>query len=214
MIRYSESNVQLLSIMLHAAIRGLNSLADLEILQIFNEKYFGSTIENRNPTLLEVLHFEEEILRQKIMWREKYETVISSWITPKLAKGKLKIYKSNQEQNIPKAIVSENNQIIKTDQPKNFPNDNKIENSAHENSIAKTIPVVPDEKHTVDGVKQNKPAVTEESKPSVTTTEENPPTLNTGENTNSTLAATKDEDSNQHDANKKDKNKSKRKPKP
>jgi len=79
--------------MLHAGIRALNSLADFEILQSFNEKYFGNTASHRNPTLLEVLHFEEEILRQKIVWKEKYETVISSWITPKSEKSNLRIYK-------------------------------------------------------------------------------------------------------------------------
>jgi len=82
--------------MLHAGIRALNSLADLEVLQSFNEKYFGNTVENRNPTLLEVLHFEEEILRQKIMWKEKYESVISSWITPKSAKSDLRVYKIDE----------------------------------------------------------------------------------------------------------------------
>ncbi|XP_026807677.1 aminopeptidase N-like isoform X1 [Rhopalosiphum maidis] len=89
---YADTNVGLLSTMLHAGIRALNSLADLEILQSFNEKYFGNTVENRNPTLLEVLHFEEEILRQKIIWKEKYENVISSWITPKAAKSDLRAY--------------------------------------------------------------------------------------------------------------------------
>lgn len=118
--------MQLLSIMLHAAIRGLNSLADLDILQSFNEKYFGSTVENRNQTLLEVIRFEEEVLRQKVTWREKYESVISSWITPKLGKGKLKIYKTDEEQSkFSTASVSklEDNKTIKTDNDKKLNND-------------------------------------------------------------------------------------------
>jgi len=83
--------VDLLSVMLHAAVRGLNSLADLETLQGFNEKYFGAAAENRNPTLLEALRFEEEVLRQKITWREKYETVIAGWLA---SKGRPKAYKT------------------------------------------------------------------------------------------------------------------------
>jgi len=111
--------------MLHAGIRALNSLADFEILQSFNEKYFGNTASNRNPTLLEVLHFEEEILRQKIVWKEKYETVISSWITPKSAKSNLRIYKIEDG--------------LKT----------KTENSKYENNKIKTG----EEKPSVDSVK-------------------------------------------------------------
>lgn len=80
--------------MLHASIRSLNSLADLEVLQGFYEKYFGNTVENRNPTLIEVLHFEEEVLRQKIEWREKYETVICGWLSSKAIKDKLTSYHS------------------------------------------------------------------------------------------------------------------------
>lgn len=86
--RYSDTNLELLCTMLHVAIRGLNSLGDLEVLQIFVEKYFNSTVENRNSTLLDVLHFEEEILRQKISWREKYEGVISGWMSPRAEKIK------------------------------------------------------------------------------------------------------------------------------
>lgn len=82
---------------MHAAIRGLNSLADLEMLQSFMEKYFGNDVENRNPTLLEVVHFEEEVLRQKITWREKYEGVISGWLEPKSNKSKLQLYKPEQQ---------------------------------------------------------------------------------------------------------------------
>lgn len=93
--------------MLHAAIRGLNSLADLETLQAFSEKYFGNTVENRDPTLLEILRFEEEILRQKITWREKYESVISGWLSSKLSKKKLKIYKNDGEQHQIEASRSE-----------------------------------------------------------------------------------------------------------
>lgn len=122
MIRYSDSNLKLLCTMLHAAVRGLNSLADLEVLQAFNDKYFGNTVENRNPTLIEVLRFEEEILRQKITWREKYETVISGWITPKSAKSKSNIFKNDQEQN--KFDDSETDKIVETDSIKN---DVKIE---------------------------------------------------------------------------------------
>lgn len=77
--------------MLHMSIRGLNSLSDLEVLLIFTEKYFGNTVENRNPTLLEVLHFEEEILRQKILWQEKYEGVVSGWMSSKAEKIKKNI---------------------------------------------------------------------------------------------------------------------------
>lgn len=95
--RYSETHVQLLGMMLHAAIRGLNSLADLDTLQGFVGKYFGPTVENRDQTLVDVLHFEEEILRQKVSWREKYETVISGWIEPKSAKIRPKAYNGGDE---------------------------------------------------------------------------------------------------------------------
>jgi len=97
--------------MLHAGIRGLNSLADLEILQSFSEKYFGNTVENRNPTLLEVLHFEEEILRQKVTWKEKYESVISNWITPKSAKSNLKAYRIDEGQSKAGEGGSQNNEM-------------------------------------------------------------------------------------------------------
>lgn len=80
----------------HAAVRGLNSLADLEILEIFVEKYFGNGVENRNPALLDVVHFEEEVLRQKITWREKYEGVISGWLEPKTKKSLRQLYKPKQ----------------------------------------------------------------------------------------------------------------------
>lgn len=93
--------MQLLSEILHAAIRGLNSLADFEMLQCFNEKYFGNTVENRNPTLLEVLRFEEEVLRQKITWREKYESVICGWMMSKSAKGSLNVHKSKPARGVP-----------------------------------------------------------------------------------------------------------------
>lgn len=94
---YSEDNVDLLSTMLHASIRSLNSLADLEALQGFYEKYFGNTVENRNPKLMEVLRFEEEVLRQKIEWREKYESVISGWMSSKATKSKLVTYHAKTE---------------------------------------------------------------------------------------------------------------------
>lgn len=97
--------MELLSLMLHAAVRGLNSLADLEVLLSFNEKYFGNTVDNRNPTLLEVLRFEEEVLREKIMWREKYENVIAGWIESKSAvRGQKKAHKTASEQGEPVSI--------------------------------------------------------------------------------------------------------------
>lgn len=111
--------------MLHAAVRGLNSLADLELLQAFNEKYFGNTVENRNPTLMEVLRFEEEILRQKITWKEKYENVISNWITSKSAKNKVNIYKTEQEQT--KFDDSETDKIVETDIVQETKSNEKIE---------------------------------------------------------------------------------------
>jgi len=119
--------------MLHAGIRALNSLADLEILQSFNEKYFGNTVENRNPTLLEVLRFEEEILRQKVIWKEKYESVISSWITPKAAKIDLKFYKINEEQSNTEDKRTENNIVIKPSEEKQPVSGVKTEDKNQEN---------------------------------------------------------------------------------
>lgn len=94
---YAEDNVELLSTILHASVRGLNSVADLEVLQGFYEKYFGNAVENKNPTLVEVFHFEEEVLRQKIEWREKYEGVISGWLSSKATKSKLVTYHAQTE---------------------------------------------------------------------------------------------------------------------
>lgn len=119
--------------MLHAGIRALNSLADFEILQSFNEKYFGNTASHRNPTLLEVLHFEEEILRQKIVWKEKYETVISSWITPKSAKSNFRIYKIEDGLKAKtKGNKNENNEI-KSGEEKPSVDGVKTEESKQEN---------------------------------------------------------------------------------
>lgn len=119
--------------MLHAGIRALNSLADLEILQSFNEKYFGNTASHRNPTLLEVLHFEEEILRQKIVWKEKYETVISSWITPKSAKSTLRIYKIEDELKAKTEDSKYENNEIKSSKEKPSVDGVKTEESKQEN---------------------------------------------------------------------------------
>jgi len=117
--------------MLRAGIRALNSLADLEILQSFSEKYFGNAVENRNPTLLEVLHFEEEILRQKITWKEKYESVISNWITPKAAKSDLRVYKIDEGQ----GKTGESNVEIKPVEEKQSVVGVKTEETNQENMI-------------------------------------------------------------------------------
>lgn len=195
--------------MLHAAIRGLNSLADLDILQNFYEKYFGTTIENRNQTLLDVLRLEEEILRQKITWKEKYESVISGWITPKLDKGKLKIYKNTQEQqNIlnQHTQLLETYQIIKTDNSNNGSSyDTKIieNSSSSENVIEKSTVVVPEEANKiVNDNEQKKPDAAAE----ITTEEKNPPALDTDDSTISTMATPKDETNDQQDANEKNEN--------
>lgn len=78
--------------MLHAAIRGLHNLSGLENLQVFSDKYFGNAVENRNPTLMEVLRFEEEILRQKITWVEKYDGAMDAWVTSKITKDRGRKY--------------------------------------------------------------------------------------------------------------------------
>ncbi|XP_027836692.1 aminopeptidase N-like isoform X3 [Aphis gossypii] len=130
---YEETNVELLSTMLHAGIRALNSLADFEILQSFNEKYFGNTASHRNPTLLEVLHFEEEILRQKIVWKEKYETVISSWITPKSAKSNFRIYKIEDRLKAKTKDSKNENNDIKSGEEKPSVDGVKTEESKQEN---------------------------------------------------------------------------------
>ncbi|XP_025199927.1 aminopeptidase N-like isoform X2 [Melanaphis sacchari] len=132
---YADTNVGLLSTMLHAGIRALNSLADLEILQSFNEKYFGNTVENRNPTLLEVLHFEEEILRQKIIWKEKYENVISNWITPKSAKSDLKAYKIDDGLNAKTEDSNYKNNEIKSSEEKQSVNGIKTEETKQEDIV-------------------------------------------------------------------------------
>jgi hypothetical protein len=94
--RYSKSDVPLLCKAMHAAIRGLNSLADLEMLASFVDKHFGDGVENRNTALLDVVHFEEEVLRQKITWREKYGGAISGWLEPKSNKNKRLLYRPNR----------------------------------------------------------------------------------------------------------------------
>jgi len=119
--------------MLHAGIRALNSLADFEILQNFNEKYFGNTASHRNPILLEVLHFEEEILRQKIVWKEKYETVISNWITPKSAKSNLRIYKVEDELTAKTENSKYKNNEINSGEEKALVDSVKTEESKQEN---------------------------------------------------------------------------------
>lgn len=184
--------MELLSIMLHAAIRGLNSLADLEVLQIFIEKYFGNTIENRNPKLLVVLHFEEEILRQKILWKEKYESVISSWITPKAEKRKLTTYKMEPEQNVlkvgktitettPAANVKTDGQTSENIEPAAVTNDGNIPVVIDRKQIEPVVNEAKKDKPVTDTVKQvityiNVPTETAaKDKPILTTTEDNEP---------------------------------------
>lgn len=180
---YADTNVGLLSTMLHAGIRALNSLADLEILQSFSEKYFGNTVENRNPTLLEVLHFEEEILRQKIIWKEKYESVISSWITPKAAKSDLRFYKIGDGQVKTGENKPENNVEIKPGEEKQSVGDVKTEETNQENMTPLKT----------DAPQVNQPVVVEETKnqtPAVDTGEKPEPTAAIATDKNAPPAAT------------------------
>lgn len=173
--------------MLHAGIRALNSLADLEVLQSFNEKYFGNTVENKNPTLLEVLHFEEEILRQKIMWKEKYESVISSWITPKSAKSDLRVYKIDEELDKTGENRTEN-KVIKPGEEKQSVGDVKTKETNQEN-------ITPPK---TDAPESDKPVVDEVTKiqtPSVDTGEKLEPAtaIATDENSTPVVTATAQE---------------------
>lgn len=180
---YADTNVGLLSTMLHAGIRALNSLADLEILQSFSEKYFGNTVENRNPTLLEVLHFEEEILRQKIIWKEKYESVISSWITPKAAKSDLRFYKIGDGQVKTGENKPENNVEIKPGEEKQSVGDVKTEETNQENMTPLKT----------DAPQVNQPVVVEETKnqtPAVDNGEKPEPTAAIATDKNAPPAAT------------------------
>ncbi|KAL4092083.1 hypothetical protein QTP88_026654 [Uroleucon formosanum] len=184
---YADTNVGLLSTMLHAGIRALNSLADLEVLQSFNEKYFGNTVENKNPTLLEVLHFEEEILRQKIMWKEKYESVISSWITPKSAKSDLRVYKIDEELDKTGENRTEN-KVIKPGEEKQSVGDVKTKETNQEN-------ITPPK---TDAPESDKPVVDEVTKiqtPSVDTGEKLEPAtaIATDENSPPVVTATAQE---------------------
>jgi len=164
--------------MLHAGIRALNSLADLEILQSFYEKYFGNTVENRNPTLVEVLHFEEEILRQKILWKEQYESLISSWITPKSAKSNLRVYKIDEGHGKTGESRTENN-VIKPGEEKQSVGGVKTEETNQESiNPPKTEVPEADQPVVVDGTKIPTPSVDTGKKPkpaAVITTDENTP---------------------------------------
>jgi len=173
--------------MLHAGIRALNSLADLEILQSFYGKYFGNTVENRNPTLVEVLHFEEEILRQKIMWKEKYESVISSWITPKSAKSDLIVYKIDEGHGKTGKIRTENN-VIKPGEEKQSVGGVKAEETNQKSiTLPKTEAPEADQSVVVDVTEIQTPSVDTGKKPEpavVIATNENAPPIQ-----ESTLAA-------------------------
>ncbi|XP_050545473.1 aminopeptidase Ey-like [Daktulosphaira vitifoliae] len=94
---YSDSNNNLLIIMLRVAMCGLNSITDLDNVNHFIEKYFGVNVENRDLQLLDVIRFELEILEQKIAWQEKYETVFLNWLAPKLEKIKSYIDNSDHD---------------------------------------------------------------------------------------------------------------------
>lgn len=173
-----KTNVEILATMLHAAIRGLNSLPDLEILQVFSEKYFGNSVEDRNPVLLEVLHFEEEILRQKITWREKYEGVISGWVSPKAAKSKLNHYTVEEERSESKMKNSETepakNRLTVDEKTKNAKQiadtDNEV-TSGETDAMAKTAEKRVTEPTSLSGKDQTTDAPAEENQRTTTPSE-------------------------------------------
>lgn len=118
--------------MLHAAIRGLNTAADLEILQMFTEKHFSENDSKKeHPVLLEILYLEEEILRQKLLWREKYESVIGNWIWPQMTKS-FQVKKQKQK-----------NQNVKiSNSPLTSPpKENSSDEKSHASSSTLSVPV-------------------------------------------------------------------------
>lgn len=184
-----KTNVELLATMMHAAIRGLNSLPDLEILQVFSEKYFGNSVEDRNPMLLEVLHFEEEILRQKITWREKYEAVISGWVSPKAAKSKLNHYTFEEETSASESKNSETepaeNQLTVNDKTKSA---KQIADTDHKVTSGETEPMAKTtekpsgkDQSTEAQVEENLPNAAS-NEPSATTVIEKPVEMDEGKN--------------------------------
>lgn len=220
--------------MLHAAIRGLNSLADLEMLHSFNEKYFDKSIEDRSPILLEVLQFEEEILRQKITWKEKYESVISGWISPKSAKSKLKMYEVENEQNrlveskTESVKVSESSVVrdaannIKTEKslsPGSAVNEKNVVDTTKEHTpvpnetddvhpTAENNNAAPSEKNKLDAAaaEGNELGATEGKKPVETTTEETKPAVNAAEGDKLAPVTTEDVKPDEVENNKPDEN--------
>lgn len=187
--------------MLHAAIRGLNSLADLEVLQIFSEKYFGNMVENRNPKLLVVLHFEEEILRQKVLWKEKYESVISSWITPKAEKSKLLVYKIELEHN----VLKEDKSITETTPAANVKTDGQtsannepflITNNGNKPIVTDTKqnePVINETKEDKPGINTVKHVMSDINAPFVIETEQNAPVMTKTDKNEPTVTTTEDD---------------------
>lgn len=145
--------------MLHAAIRGLNTLADLDVLQIFNEKYFSKTLEDRNPVLLEVIRFEEEVLRQKIIWSEKYQNAISSWISPKAIKAAQEFYKIEFEQNNNKLTKSENSVTVEGESALPTTNNDDDAQEIEQNSSSSDVSSLPVNASAAEGPKENATAV-------------------------------------------------------
>ncbi|VVC25573.1 ERAP1-like C-terminal domain,Peptidase M1, membrane alanine aminopeptidase, N-terminal [Cinara cedri] len=111
---YADVNINLLSTMLLAAIRGLNTDIDLEMLQMFTEKHFSDIAENKkHPALLEVLYLEKEILKQKIWWRKTYESVIGNWLWNEILNDSKSIDKK-QSIDVKKSETDRNDSVTNT----------------------------------------------------------------------------------------------------